>query len=94
MCWTLNHQNTLEMAQGHISLSIMLQKTKVRNTWQLCYLVLDSQHLRTSDQQLEQIKKELKWISYELNKILELCLYKKIDFIAFSLINKLIGLQT
>jgi hypothetical protein len=22
MCWTLNHQNTLEMAQGHISLSI------------------------------------------------------------------------
>jgi hypothetical protein len=22
MCWTPNHQNTLEMAQGHISLSI------------------------------------------------------------------------
>jgi hypothetical protein len=22
MCWTLNHQNILEMAQGHISLSI------------------------------------------------------------------------
>jgi hypothetical protein len=22
MCWTLNHQNTLEMAQGHISLSL------------------------------------------------------------------------
>jgi hypothetical protein len=22
MCWALNHQNTLEMAQGHISLSI------------------------------------------------------------------------
>jgi hypothetical protein len=21
MCWTLNHQNILEMAQGHISLS-------------------------------------------------------------------------
>jgi hypothetical protein len=21
MCWTLNHQNMLEMAQGHISLS-------------------------------------------------------------------------
>jgi hypothetical protein len=21
LCWTLNHQNTLEMAQGHISLS-------------------------------------------------------------------------
>jgi hypothetical protein len=21
MCWALNHQNTLEMAQGHISLS-------------------------------------------------------------------------
>jgi hypothetical protein len=23
MCWTLNHQNILEMAQGHISLSII-----------------------------------------------------------------------
>jgi hypothetical protein len=23
MCWTLNHQNILEMAQEHISLSIM-----------------------------------------------------------------------
>jgi hypothetical protein len=22
MCWALNHQNILEMAQGHISLSI------------------------------------------------------------------------
>jgi hypothetical protein len=22
MCWTLNHQNILEMAQGHISLSL------------------------------------------------------------------------
>jgi hypothetical protein len=22
MCWTLNHQNNIEMAQGHISLSI------------------------------------------------------------------------
>jgi hypothetical protein len=22
MCWALNHQNTLEMAQGHISLSV------------------------------------------------------------------------
>jgi hypothetical protein len=22
MCWTLNHQNIIEMAQGHISLSI------------------------------------------------------------------------
>jgi hypothetical protein len=27
MCWTLNHQNIVEMAQGHISLS----KTKDRN---------------------------------------------------------------
>jgi hypothetical protein len=44
--------------------------------------------------QLEWIKKELKWISYELNKIMELFLYKKFDFSAFSLINKLIGLQT
>jgi hypothetical protein len=24
MCWALNHQNTLEMAQGHISLSVVL----------------------------------------------------------------------
>jgi hypothetical protein len=24
MCWTLNHQNILEMAQGHISLSLLL----------------------------------------------------------------------
>jgi hypothetical protein len=23
MCWTLNHENILEMAQGHISLSSM-----------------------------------------------------------------------
>jgi hypothetical protein len=22
MCWTLNHQNIIEMAQGHISLSV------------------------------------------------------------------------
>jgi hypothetical protein len=22
MCWTLNHQNIIEMAQGHISLSL------------------------------------------------------------------------
>jgi hypothetical protein len=23
MCWTLNHQNILEMAKGHISLSVI-----------------------------------------------------------------------
>jgi hypothetical protein len=23
MCWTLNHQNIIEMAQGHISLSLL-----------------------------------------------------------------------
>jgi hypothetical protein len=23
MCWTLNHQNIIEMAQGHISLSLV-----------------------------------------------------------------------
>jgi hypothetical protein len=23
MCWTLNHQNIIEMAQGHISLSVI-----------------------------------------------------------------------
>jgi hypothetical protein len=25
MCWALNHQNILEMAQGHISLSVLDQ---------------------------------------------------------------------
>jgi hypothetical protein len=25
MCWTLNHQNILEMAQGHISLSLRIE---------------------------------------------------------------------
>jgi hypothetical protein len=29
MCWTFNHQNIIEMAQGHISLSCMSQD-KVR----------------------------------------------------------------
>jgi hypothetical protein len=24
VCWALNHQNLIEMAQGHISLSVML----------------------------------------------------------------------
>jgi hypothetical protein len=43
--------------------------------------------------QPERIKKELKWIFYELNKILELFLYKKFDFSVFSLIIKLIGLR-
>jgi hypothetical protein len=28
MCWTLNHQNIIEMAQGHISLSIISQVHK------------------------------------------------------------------
>jgi hypothetical protein len=44
--------------------------------------------------QMEWIKKELKWISYELNKILKLFLYKKFDFSVFSLINKMIGWRT
>jgi hypothetical protein len=29
---------------------IMLRRTKILNLWQLCYLVLDSHHLTTSDQ--------------------------------------------
>jgi hypothetical protein len=43
----------------------MLQKTKVSNNSQLCCLVLDSQHLRTSDQHpacqesFEMLKKKL-----------------------------------
>jgi hypothetical protein len=28
MCWTLNHQNIIEMAQGHIFLSILEFKIK------------------------------------------------------------------
>jgi hypothetical protein len=28
MCWALNHQNILEMAQGHISLSITPEEAK------------------------------------------------------------------
>jgi Zn/Cd-binding protein ZinT len=31
MCWTLNHQNILEMAKGHISLSIC--KEALDNLW-------------------------------------------------------------
>jgi hypothetical protein len=31
MCWALNHQNTLEMAQGHISLSGVLFKSKEKH---------------------------------------------------------------
>jgi hypothetical protein len=38
MCWALNHQNTLEMAQGHISLSTHQKATKRSAT---------SMHLRT-----------------------------------------------
>jgi hypothetical protein len=27
MCWTLNHQNIIEMAQGHISLSLAREES-------------------------------------------------------------------
>jgi hypothetical protein len=37
--------------EHYIHGEIMLRKTKVPNNEQLCCLVLDSQHLRTSDQQ-------------------------------------------
>jgi hypothetical protein len=30
MCWTLNHQNMIEMAQGHISLSKLNNMLYVR----------------------------------------------------------------
>jgi hypothetical protein len=38
MCWALNHQNILEMAQGHISLSIspflvIYANTSKSNKW-------------------------------------------------------------
>jgi hypothetical protein len=29
MCWTLNHQNIIEMAQGHISLSTRSSTTRI-----------------------------------------------------------------
>jgi hypothetical protein len=32
MCWALNHQNIIEMAQGHISLSICLVLVIYANT--------------------------------------------------------------
>jgi hypothetical protein len=32
MCWTFNHQNIIEMAQGHISLSISLFLVIYANT--------------------------------------------------------------
>jgi hypothetical protein len=50
-------------------------------------------NINTKLMQLEWIKKELKWIFYELNKILELFLYKKFNFSVFSLIIKLNGLR-
>jgi hypothetical protein len=34
-------------------------------------------NINTNLMQLEWVKKELTWISYELNKILELFIYKK-----------------
>jgi hypothetical protein len=33
MCWTLNHQNILEMTQGHISLSIIWEVSAVEVWW-------------------------------------------------------------
>jgi hypothetical protein len=36
MCWTLNHQNIIEIAQGHISLSVSCktQLTMLERTWE------------------------------------------------------------
>jgi hypothetical protein len=51
-------------------------------------------NINTKLMQLEWIKKELKWTTYELNKILELFLYKKFNISVFSLTNKLMGLRT
>jgi hypothetical protein len=33
MCWTLNHQNIIEMAQGHISLLVGLDDTGRHRGW-------------------------------------------------------------
>jgi hypothetical protein len=33
MCWTLNHQNIIEMAQGHISLSVMSLDRRLDLSW-------------------------------------------------------------
>jgi hypothetical protein len=32
MCWTLNHQNIIEMAQGHISLSVARYRGRARGS--------------------------------------------------------------
>jgi hypothetical protein len=60
MCWALNHQNTMEMAQGHISLSatntfsayvidLQLEVWHAKGKWPLPFfskliLVLDEHH--------------------------------------------------
>jgi hypothetical protein len=40
MCWTLNHQNIIEMAQGHISLSVAHILFMKRRTMLVCILML------------------------------------------------------
>jgi hypothetical protein len=50
-------------------------------------------NVNTNLMQLEWIKKELKWISYELNKFLKLFLYKKSFSILFYSVCLFIGLH-
>jgi hypothetical protein len=49
MCWTLNHQNILEMAQGHISLSNMSFHIRPHSLFfiQTCYQQVIGQTLLT-----------------------------------------------
>jgi hypothetical protein len=47
MCWALNHQNILEMAQGHISLSISPFLVIYANTSKATNRSATSMQLRT-----------------------------------------------
>jgi hypothetical protein len=35
MCWALNHQNIIEIAQGHISLSVRCERRRVTDLYAL-----------------------------------------------------------
>jgi hypothetical protein len=52
MCWALNHQNTLEMAQGHISLSISPFLVIYANTSKSNQEKCKSMHLSVFDSNL------------------------------------------
>jgi hypothetical protein len=42
MCWALNHQNILEMAQGHISLSVFNRECNHKDTHALWLSIFHS----------------------------------------------------